>query len=233
MAMNQEIKERIFTAADELYADSDGGEYPSIEAVRQRCRAGMNNVVEAMKEWRARQRKQGQIVREPLPAELHGALQLAGQQLWEVAQKLANDSLDAMRAAFETEKLDLAELSEQQSAAFEAQASELEAAQARIAELQDQMTAAAEQQRQQAQELAELRTELEHCQRRAASAEQKAQETERRAADLRVELDRAHRHGDNLHQERDQAREMTARLQGELEATKAQNIALLAVFKPA
>ena len=37
------------------------------------------------------------------------ALQLAGQQLWEVAQKLANDSLDAMRAAFETEKLDLAE----------------------------------------------------------------------------------------------------------------------------
>lgn len=229
MAMNQEIKERIFTAADELYADSDGGEYPSIEAVRQRCRAGMNNVVEAMKEWRARQRKQGQIVREPLPAELHGALQLAGQQLWEVAQKLANDSLDAMRAAFETEKLDLAELSEQQSAAFEAQAGELEAAQARMAELQGEMTAAAEQQ---AQELAELRAELGRCQRHAASTEQKAQETERRAIDLRAELDRAHRRGDSLHQERDQAREMAARLQGELDATKAQNAALLAVFKP-
>ena len=66
----------------------------------------------------------------------------------------------------------------------------------------------------------------------AASAEQKAQEAKRKASDLCAELDRAHRHGDNLHQERDQAREMAARLQG-VEATKAQNVALLAVFKPA
>lgn len=44
--------------ADELYAASEDGEYPRIEDVRQLSRAGMNNVVEAMKEWRQQQRKQ-------------------------------------------------------------------------------------------------------------------------------------------------------------------------------
>jgi len=52
MALNQEIKERIFAAADELHAASPNGEFPNVEAVRQLSRAGMNNVVEAMKEWR-------------------------------------------------------------------------------------------------------------------------------------------------------------------------------------
>lgn len=125
MALNQEIKERIFAAADELHAASPNGEFPNVEAVRQLSRAGMNNVVEAMKEWRAKQRKQVQAVREPLPAELHGVLQTAGQSLWETAQQLANESLEAARAAFEAEKTDLTELSAQQSAAFEAQTGEI------------------------------------------------------------------------------------------------------------
>ena len=206
MALNQEIKERIFAAADELHAASPNGEFPNVEAVRQLSRAGMNNVVEAMKEWRAKQRKQVQAVREPLPAELHGVLQTAGQSLWETAQQLANESLEAARAAFEAEKTDLTELSAQQSAAFEAQTGELEAAQARIVELEAQAAAAIEQQQKQAGELAELRTQHEDSQRRATLAEQKAQETEHRAAELRAELDRAHQDADRLRQERDEAK---------------------------
>lgn len=206
MALNQEIKERIFAAADELHAASPNGEFPNVEAVRQLSRAGMNNVVEAMKEWRAKQRKQVQAVREPLPAELHGVLQTAGQSLWETAQRLANESLEAARAAFEAEKTDLTELLAQQAAAFEAQTGELEAAQARIVELEAQAAAAIEQQQKQADELAELRTQHEDSQRRATLAEQKAQETEHRAAELRAELDRAHQDADRLRQERDEAK---------------------------
>ena len=81
MALNQEIKERIYAAADELHAASETGEYPSVEAVRQLSRAGMNNVVEAMKGWRQAQRKQVQSVREPLPAGLLAVLQTSGQGL--------------------------------------------------------------------------------------------------------------------------------------------------------
>ena len=107
MALSQDIKERIFAAADALHAASETGEFPSVEAVRQESRAGMNNVVEAMKEWRQNQRKQVQAVREPLPVELHGVVQSMGQSLWETAQQLANESLDAAKVAFETEKSDL------------------------------------------------------------------------------------------------------------------------------
>lgn len=221
MALNQEIKERIFAAADELHAASPNGEFPNVEAVRQLSRAGMNNVVEAMKEWRAKQRKQVQAVRAPLPAELHGVLQRAGQSLWETAQQLANESLEAARAAFEAEKTDLTELSAQQSAAFEAQTGELEAAQARIVELEAQAAAAIEQQQKQASELAELRTQHEDSQRRAILAEQKAQETEHRAAELRAELDRAHQDADRLRQERDEALRQLAAGNAELAGLRA------------
>ncbi|MSS67927.1 hypothetical protein FHG75_02120 [Xylella fastidiosa subsp. multiplex] len=240
MLMNQEIKERIFAAADELHAANPNGEFPNVEAVRQLSRAGMNNVVEAMKEWRAKQRKQVQAVREPLPTKLHGILQATGQSLWETAQQLANESLEAARAAFEAEKTDLTELSVQQSAAFEAQTGELEVAQDRIVKLEAQATATIEQQQKQANELAELRTQYEESQRRATLAEQKAQETEHRATELRAELDRAHQDADRLRQERDKARdaaatarEEAAKLRGELEAIKTQNAVLLAALKPA
>ena len=35
MALSQDIKERIFAAADALHAASETGEFPSVEAVRQ------------------------------------------------------------------------------------------------------------------------------------------------------------------------------------------------------
>jgi hypothetical protein len=51
-----------------------------------------------------------QAVREPLPAELNSAVQAMGQSFWEVAQQLANESLDAAKIAFENEKSDLLQL---------------------------------------------------------------------------------------------------------------------------
>jgi Plasmid replication region DNA-binding N-term. len=191
MALSQDIKERIFAAADALHAASETGEFPSVEAVRQESRAGMNNVVEAMKEWRQNQRKQVQAVREPLPVELHGVVQSMGQSLWETAQQLANESLDAAKAAFETEKSDLIQLSAEQSEAFEAQAAELDAAQARIAELERQATAAAAAAQATAQELDETRRARLAAEQDAALAKQRAEEIERRAAELRAELDHA------------------------------------------
>ena len=192
MALSQDIKERIFAAADALHAASETGEFPSVEAVRQESRAGMNNVVEAMKEWRQNQRKQVQAVREPLPVELHGVVQSMGQSLWETAQQLANESLDAAKVAFETEKSDLIQLSAEQSEAYEKQAAELEAAQGRIAELERQATAAAAAAQATGQELEATRSARLAAEQAAALANQKAEEIERRAAELRAELTHAH-----------------------------------------
>lgn len=205
MALSQEIRERIYAAADELHAASETGEYPSVEAVRQASRAGMNNVVEAMQGWRQAQRKQVQSVREPLPAGLLTVLQTAGQTLWETAQQLANESLDAARASFESEKSDLLQLSAEQSDAYETLATELQAAQSRIAELEEADRKSAETLHELQKQNDQGRAELAAANQRAAIAEQKATEVERRATDLRAELDRAHKEADTAHTEYSEA----------------------------
>mgnify|MGYP001559445309 CR=1 FL=1 len=47
--MQQEIKDRIISAAEDLYAKSESGEFPNVEAVRQRSKASMNSVVEVLR----------------------------------------------------------------------------------------------------------------------------------------------------------------------------------------
>lgn len=207
MAISQEIKDRIYAAADELLAESLTGEFPKLEAVRQRSRAGMNNVVEAMKEWRARQRKQVQAVREPLPVDLLAEVQNMGQGFWETAQRLANESLDTAKAAFEAEKNDLTEISIQQSEAFETQAVELATAQDRIVELDRVVEASTVAAQASTRQLDEIRAALLAAEQRAAIAEQKAEEIEHRAADLRAELTHAHGEAERLRIELDKAQE--------------------------
>ncbi len=197
MAMSSEIKERIFAAADSLHAASETGEYPSVEAVRQESRAGMNNVVEGMKEWRQNQRKQVQAVREPLPVELHSVVQDLGQSLWETAQQLANESLDAAKVSFEMEKTDLIQLSAEQSEAYEAQALELTKAEIRIADLDSELQTARADIEEARSIATEMRDSLRETQQAVHLAEQRAEEVERRAGELRAELDHAHIEADS------------------------------------
>src|SRR6266545_3390506 len=187
--MNQEIKDRIFTAADELFAAAPHGDFPSVEAVRKKSRANMNYVVEAVREWRQRQRQTVQAVRDPLPDNLQDAALTMGRSIWETAQRLANESLDAVRAAFEAEKADLAKLSTEQSEAFESLRTELEAMQAKCTELES-MTQRAQ------RDVTELRNQLASMTERTATAETRTVEIEKRADDLKAELGRAHAEAD-------------------------------------
>jgi colicin import membrane protein len=231
MALNPDVKKRIFDAADELHAASESGDYPNVEAVRQRSRAGMNNVVEAMQEWRQKQRKQVQAVREPLPATLHGALQSMGQALWETAQQLANESLNTARAAFESEKADLLQLSVEQSDAYEQQAAELEAAQLRMTELEGLVEVAETTAQATARQFEDVQRTLLSSEQKVAIAEQKAEEIARRAADLRAELDHAHAETERLRIERDKAQarsEEAAKQAGKPDARTEQLRAALA-----
>lgn len=196
MALSQDMRERIFAAADALFAADESGEFPNVEAVRQESRAGMNYVVEAMKEWRQNQRRQVMTVRDPLPAELHGVIQEAGQRFWEAARQLANESLDAARTAFESEKNDLVQLSAEQSAAFEHQATELVITLERVAELERQAAEASENEREMSRMLEETRQAHQRAEQAAALAGVQAAENARRADELRAELDHAHQEAD-------------------------------------
>ncbi|MBW3808185.1 KfrA protein [Aeromonas jandaei] len=192
MAVSLEVQERIIQAANSLNEQCPAGEYPTVEAVRQKSRAAMSAVVEVMKGWRESQRKQVQVVREPLPSVLQEQFNTLGQSLWETAQQLANESLDAARAGFEAEKSDLLQLSAEQSAAFELQALALDEAQAQIAAQAQQLLAYEEVNQGLTRQLAELRQALQLAEQATALAVQRSEDTERRAVELRTELDHAH-----------------------------------------
>lgn len=168
----------------------------------------MNNVVEAMKEWRQNQRKQVQAVREPLPAELLGVVQNMGHSLGNraaIGERIAR----AAKAAFEAEKSDLIQLSAEQSEAYEKQAGELEKAQTRVIELERNAEAAALASQATGQQLEEARSALLATEQRAAIAEQKAEEIERRAAELAESLQHERERADHLQTEAEQiAREL-------------------------
>lgn len=219
MALSQDIRERIFAAADALFAADESGDFPNVEAVRQESRAGMNYVVEAMKEWRQNQRRQVMTVRDPLPAELHGVIQEAGQRFWESARQLANESLDAARTAFESEKNDLVQLSAEQSAAFEHQATELAITLERVAELERQATEATESVREMSQALEETRQAQQRAEQAAVLAGVQAKENARRADELRAELDHAHREAETAAAD---ARRVTEALRSDAERLRTE-----------
>ncbi|CAH2902195.1 MAG: KfrA protein [uncultured Paraburkholderia sp.] len=226
--MNQELKDRIFAAADDLYTEN--GEFPNVEAVRQRARAGMNYVVEALKEWRQKQRMLVQNVREPLPAELHDAMTAFGNHIWEVAQRLANDALESARAAFEAEKSDLARLSAEQSDAYEALAAEHDRTveeftrlQGRAAQLEEERSTLVEQLRTAQQEAHVAATETRE---KAALVDRLEKDLERARADVdgvRAELTASRR---ELADEREKASKAEAKHGAEKEVVQREIDAL-------
>lgn len=230
MALSADIKERIFAAADSLHAASETGDFPSIEAVRQESRAGMNNVVTAMKEWRQKQRKQVQAVREPLPAELNSALLSMGQSVWDTAQTLANESLDAVRQAFEAEKDDLTQLSAEQSESYEAQAIELQKAQERGDRLERELAEAKTMIEGQTNVINQERDNLRDAKEAQRLAEQRADEIERRVTDLRAELDRCHA---DAEKERSKAQQRQEQIEAALHAAQSETAAAQAALTKA
>ncbi|EEK0721417.1 KfrA protein [Salmonella enterica subsp. enterica serovar Muenchen] len=219
MALSQDMRERIFAAADALFAASETGEFPNVEAVRQESRAGMNYVVEAMKEWRQNQRRQVMTVRDPLPPELHTMIQEAGQHFWTSARQLANESLDAARSAFESEKNDLIQLSAEQSAAFERQATELAITLERLAELERLAAAAGENEREMSRTLEATREARQRAEQEAALSRLQAEENARRADELRAELEHAHREAGAAAAD---ARTVTEALRGDAERLRTE-----------
>lgn len=183
--MKQEIKDRIFAAADRLLAMSETGDIPTVEQVRKEAQASMNNVVEALKEWRQKQRSVVRDVVEPLPEVLQGVILEMGQLVWKTAREKANEALESARASFEAEKNDLARLSQEQSQAYDLLSQEADECRAEllqaVQEVEEKNQTIEDQQRQMAK-----------LQERLALAEARTSEIEKRANGLESELERVH-----------------------------------------
>ena len=168
-----------------MYEELGRSEFPTVAAVRSRAATDMNAASIVMRQWRRAQTTQSAPVAIDVPDKVRTAHSAALASLWSEAQAVANTSLSAAQAAWDTERGEAEALRGELSDAFEAQHRELQTAQAQIARHIEQQS------HQQAQSEA-LRAELAQVSQRAGTAEARAIEIERRANDLTSELQRLH-----------------------------------------
>ena len=230
MDINQETRERIVSAANQLYEQAGRLDFPTVDAVRRVSKTNMNDASAVMKEWRRSQTAGATPAAVAVPDRVQQASQAAIAALWSEAQGIATEALHAAQAGWEKERAEAETLRGELSAAFEAQAVELDAAQVKIAE---QETAAAEAARQ----ATELRGELTAAVEREHTAVARAVEIERRADDLKAALTAAQEAAktaaaelDTVRRETGTAREEAAKLRGQVEAMQAQAADLMRVF---
>ena len=192
MEISPNIQERIFSAADALYQDAGRLIFPTVDAVRKFAKVNMNDASSGMRVWRRAQSTQIAPVAVQVPNTLQQSGTMALATLWSEAVALANETLRAAQAGWDVERAEAEALREQMANAYEAQATELQAAQVEAMEL------AAEIERVHAETL-EMKRQLDNALREnaiagvaAKQAELRSNEIERRADDLRSGLDHAH-----------------------------------------
>ena len=123
MDISQETRERIVTAASQLYEQAGRLDFPTVDAVRRLSKTNMNDASAVMKEWRRMQTATAAPVAVAVPDRVQQASQAAIAALWGEAQGLATEALHAAQADWEKERAEAETLRGELSAAFEAQVS--------------------------------------------------------------------------------------------------------------
>jgi colicin import membrane protein len=185
MDINPEIRERILTAAQQLFEGSGRLELPTVDAVRRLSKTNMNDASAVMKEWRRLQIVSASAAVVSVPDRVQQASQSALSALWTEAQELANEALNVAQTAWDAERAEAEKLRVELSSAFETQGAELEALRGKLSEVEKEAAAAA---------AAAERSRVESAQQVVALTDQahtataRAQEIEKRAEDLKTAL---------------------------------------------
>jgi len=218
-----DVRDRIVAAAASLFEQAGRADFPTVDQVRRMARVDMNAASTVMREWRRQQTIQATPLAIAIPEAVQASHAQALAVLWLQAQELASENLRSAQAAWETERSEAEALRQELATAFESQASELEAVQVTLSAAKSAADTAAAAH---AAALDALRAELATTTTRAERAEARLGEVEKRSDGLQIERDQARQHAG-------EAREAGAKLAGQLETVKAQNVALLAVLRPA
>lgn len=181
-----EVKERVFEAADALYAEGGGKKIPTVHEVRARARTDMNPTSRLMNEWRAeRDRNAWSPTVEEIPEHLVRTGKAALQSCWQVAHQIARDEHAAERAEWEAEHERGASLLSEVSTAYDSQSAELRAAQEREGVLEAVL-------RERELELRGVREQLALEVERTKEAASRTREAQARTAGLDAEVNRLH-----------------------------------------
>lgn len=214
-----EVRDRIITAAVELYEQSSRDTFPTVDQVRRLARADMNTTSAIMREWRRQQAVQAAPVAVAVPEAVAQANTVALAALWQQAQELANESLRSAQTAWETERSELDTIRQELADAYETQAAELEQVKASAEEAEQAYQVQLNQAK---DELTAMQKELAKAITRAERAEAKVVEIEHRAADLRIELDRAHQDADHVRISLVEQQQATQAVTGQLDQVRSE-----------
>lgn len=119
MDINDEIKQRVFSTADRLYAENDRSKFPTVDEVRRAAKTDMNAASVAMKEWRRQQTTHVEQVAVSVPESVNDAFSAALASAWQAAVAHANKSLDDARSAWDAEKKEAEEHRTQLATAYD------------------------------------------------------------------------------------------------------------------
>lgn len=192
MDLSPTIQERIFLAADALYAESGKQTFPTVDAVRKSAKVNMNDASTGMKAWRRTQTAQVAPVAVQVPNSLQQSSTSALASLWSEAMTLANETLRAAEAGWNSERAEAEALREQMANAFETQAMELESLKAGVSVIQKEIDRVQVHNNDLQKQLDDASKALSEAEAAARQWEARAIEIEHRADDLRKELDYAH-----------------------------------------
>ena len=201
MELTKDTLDRIFAAANSLHDQNGRAGFPTVDAVRKTARVNMNDASTGMKQWRRAQIAQAAPVAVPVPEGVQQANAVALAALWRDAQELASESLRAAQTGWDAERAEFDTLNKQMADAYEAQATELEAAKAAIVQLQTESGHAAADKARLDGALDDACREFAAAKGAAERFEARAIEIERRASELRTELDHAHQETGNARAE--------------------------------
>jgi hypothetical protein len=203
---NENVRDRIFIAADEIYAASQRTSFPTVDAVRKKAKVNMNDASAGMKEWRRVQSASASFVLPSLPSDLqaHGLSVLT--KFWDEANKYATESLLAAQNGWETERHEAEELGRQMAVAYDLQSVQLANALQEVSRLTGENHGLNEEMKHFREELLSNRDELDATRRSLNEAVVAAAEANKRA--------------DGLHQAAEYARGDAIRARGEIDALR-------------
>lgn len=185
MQINQEIRDRITAAADQLFNGAGRVNFPTVDAVRRASKTSMNDASAVMKDWRRMQTATAEPVAQAVPDRVQQASAAALAAMWHEAQEIANENLKNVQAAWDAERAEADVLRNELSTAFEGQAVELATTSEALDALDKAATASAQEA---AAKLDQAQIGLAAMTERAITAEARVVEIEKRANDLKDSL---------------------------------------------
>lgn len=97
-------KDQIMAAADAI---ADGGDTPTLAAIRDRIGGSYTTIAPVLREWKANQHTDDTPISDPVPESISGRISGLGAEVWAEALTLANNRLAAEREALETQRAEI------------------------------------------------------------------------------------------------------------------------------